>query len=54
MTSPTKVTLARGKGVKRQHDLSQASINSPSNFTSDTDDSSDNSSEGVCDIKQLR
>ena len=52
---PTKVTPARDKGVKRRHDdLAQVSSSYPSNSSSDTDDSSGNSSEGVCDICEQR
>ena len=49
--SPTEVTPARAKGVKRRHDdLAKVSINSQSNSSSDTDDSSGANSEGVCDV----
>ena len=53
--SPTDVTPTRAKGVKRRHDdLAQVSINSQSNSSSDTDDSSGASSEGVCDVCEQR
>ena len=54
-TFPTMVTPARDKVVKRRHDdLAQVSSSSPSNSSSDTDNSSGNSSEGVCDICERR
>ena len=49
--SPTEVTPARDKCVKRRHDdLAQVSINSQSNSSSDTDDSSGASSETECNV----
>ena len=53
--SPTEVTPARTKGVKRRHDdLAQVSINSQSNSSYDIDDTSGASSEGVCDVCDQR
>ena len=54
-TSPTIMTPARDKDVKRRHDdLVQVSSSFPSNSSSNTDDSSGNSSESVCDICEQR
>ena len=51
--SPTEETPARDKGVKRRR-VVQVSNTSPSDFSSDTDDSSGASSEGVCNICDQR
>ena len=54
-TSTTRMTTARGKGVKRRNDdLAQVSISSPSNSSSNTEDSSGDSSDVVCDICDQR
>ena len=54
-TSTTKMTTARGKGVKRRNDdHTQLSISSPSNSSSNTEDSSGDSSDIVCDISDQR